>query len=54
MKVDIVSSTEDLNVVGVVQVAIRPRGMRPDIDPEDAIDLLYGRIYNRLQVGTGH
>ena len=28
--------------------------MRPDIDPEDTIDLLYALIYHRLQVGTEH
>jgi len=27
--------------------------MRPEIDAEDTIDLLYAPIYYRLQMGTG-
>jgi len=37
----------------VIREAIRQGGMRPDIDPEDTIDLLYAPIYYRLQMGTG-
>jgi len=37
----------------VIREAIRQGGMRPEIDPEDTIDLLYAPIYYRLQMGTG-
>jgi AcrR family transcriptional regulator len=39
--------------MGVVQEAIRQGGIRADVNPEDVIDLLYGPIYYRLQMGTG-
>lgn len=37
----------------VIREAIRQGGMRPEIDAEDTIDLLYAPIYYRLQMGTG-
>jgi AcrR family transcriptional regulator len=37
----------------VIDRAIRQKELRADIDPEHAIDLLYGPIYYRLQMGTG-
>lgn len=37
----------------VIEEAIRRGELRADIDPEDAIDLLYAPIYYRLQMGTG-
>jgi hypothetical protein len=37
----------------VIGEAIRRGELRSDIDPEDAIDLLYAPIYYRLQMGTG-
>ncbi|MGH9547006.1 MAG: TetR/AcrR family transcriptional regulator [Terriglobales bacterium] len=39
--------------LGVFQEAVRQGVMRPDIDPEATIDLLYAPIYYRLQMGTG-
>ena len=37
----------------VLEEAIRRGELRADVDPEDAIDLLYAPIYYRLQMGTG-
>jgi len=37
----------------VLQEAIRQGDLRRDIDLETTIDLLYGPIYYRLQIGTG-
>jgi AcrR family transcriptional regulator len=37
----------------VIDEAIRQGELRSDIDPEDAIDLLYAPIYYRLQMSTG-
>lgn len=39
--------------VGVVQRAIQQGEMPPDVNAEDVIDILYGPIYYRLQMGTG-
>jgi len=39
--------------IAVIQEAIRQGEMPSDIDPEDVIDILYGPIYYRLQMGTG-
>ena len=36
-----------------IERAIREGDLRPDIDPEAAIDMLYAPIYYRLQIGTG-
>jgi AcrR family transcriptional regulator len=40
-------------VLGVLQRAVAEGGLRADLDFETAIDLLYGPIYYRLQIGTG-
>ena len=37
----------------VIGEAVRQGELRSDIDPEDAIDLLYAPIYYRLQMSTG-
>ena len=37
----------------VIDQAIRQKELRADIDPDNAIDLLYAPIYYRLQMGTG-
>ena len=37
----------------VIDQAIRHKELRADVDPDDAIDLLYAPIYYRLQMGTG-
>jgi AcrR family transcriptional regulator len=39
--------------VGVFREAIERGELRPGIDPETAIDLLYAPLYYRLQMGTG-
>jgi len=39
--------------MAVVQEAIRQGEMPADVDPGNAIDILYGPIYYRLQMGTG-
>jgi len=39
--------------VAVFQEAIERGGLRREIDPETAIDLLYDPLYYRLQMGTG-
>ena len=39
--------------IGVFQEAIRQGILRPDIDLETTIDLLYAPMYYRLQMGTG-
>lgn len=39
--------------ITVVEEAIRQGEMSADIDPADVIDILYGPIYYRLQMGTG-
>jgi AcrR family transcriptional regulator len=39
--------------VGVIQQAIQQGGLRPGLNPEDVIDILYAPIYYRLQMGTG-
>lgn len=36
-----------------IERAIREGDLRPDIDAEAAIDMLYAPIYYRLQIGTG-
>jgi AcrR family transcriptional regulator len=37
----------------VIEEAIRQKEWRADVDPDDAIDLLYAPLYYRLQMGTG-
>jgi AcrR family transcriptional regulator len=39
--------------MAVVQQAIRQGEMPADVDPGNAIDILYGPMYYRLQMGTG-
>jgi AcrR family transcriptional regulator len=39
--------------VAVILDALRGGELRPDIDSEAVIDLLYGPMYYRLQMGTG-
>jgi AcrR family transcriptional regulator len=39
--------------LGVFREAVRRRELRPDIDLEVTIDLLYAPLYYRLQMGTG-
>lgn len=39
--------------IAVVEEAIRQGEMSADVDPADVIDILYGPIYYRLQMGTG-
>ena len=39
--------------VAVFLEAIERKELRPDVDPETAIDLLYAPLYYRLQMGTG-
>ena len=39
--------------LAVLHEAVRQGELRPDIDPEATIDLLYAPMYYRLQMGTG-
>jgi Tetracyclin repressor-like, C-terminal domain len=39
--------------LGVLHEAVRKGELRPDIDLEATIDVLYAPIYYRLQMGTG-
>jgi AcrR family transcriptional regulator len=39
--------------LAVLHDAVRQGELRPDIDPEATIDLLYAPMYYRLQMGTG-
>ena len=37
----------------VFREAIRGGELRPGVEPEDVIDMLYAPLYYRLQMGTG-
>jgi hypothetical protein len=39
--------------VAVFREAMERGELRPEVNPETAIDLLYAPLYNRLQMGTG-
>jgi AcrR family transcriptional regulator len=38
----------------VIRSAIRNKELRPDVDLDQALDALYGGLYYRLMIGSGH
>jgi AcrR family transcriptional regulator len=37
----------------VIKSAMRNKELRPDVDPDEALDALYGGLYYRLMIGSG-